>query len=81
MVISSVAVNEETFGNNSHFVVNCIVRNKNSPHINALALIDSGAAAYEFIDTKFAQVHNLKTIPLSKPRSLKVFDATESASG
>ena len=76
-----MAVNEETFGSNSHLVLDCIIRNKNITHINALALIDSGASAYGFVDAKFAQLHKLKTIPLSKPRSLKVFDGTESASG
>ena len=81
LVISSVAVNEASYGDNSHFVLDCCIRNKNCSPINSLALIDSGASAYGFIDSKFAQLNNLKKIPLVKPRSLKVFDGTESASG
>lgn len=76
-----MAVNEASYGVNSHFVLKCCIKNKNCSPINSLALIDSGASAYGFIDSKFAQQNNLKEIPLVKPRSLKVFDGTESASG
>ena len=81
LVISSAVVNESVWGINSHLVINCSVRNKFSHVIPSLALVDSGASAHGFIDTKFVRTHELKTIPLPRPRPLKVFDGTESASG
>ncbi|KAI0991557.1 hypothetical protein K3495_g16630, partial [Podosphaera aphanis] len=65
----------------SHFVVNCSVRNQKSAPIPSLALIDSGASAYGFVDAKFAHDNKLQIIPLRRPRSLKVFDGSESAYG
>ena len=44
-------------------------------------MIDSGASAYGFVDTIFAHLNNLMLIPLNAPRSLKVFDGTESSAG
>lgn len=80
-MISSVAINESTWEENSHFVINCHLKNRHSQFVPSLALIDSGASAYGFVNTKFVRTHDLKTISLSRPRSLKVFDGTESSSG
>lgn len=81
LTISSVAINELVLGDSSHFVIECSVRNKNSSYVPSLALIDSGASAHGFVNTKFAHNNNLELIELSCPRSLKVFDGTESISG
>lgn len=81
LVISSVSINESIYNENSHFVVDCSIKSQNSKPIPSLALIDSGASAYGFINTRFALKHDLKIIPLPRPRSLKVFDGTESTSG
>ena len=81
LVISSVAINELAYEDSKHFVISCSVANKNSENISSLALIDSGASAHGFIDTKFAQNHNFDLIPLPRPRRLKVFDGTDSISG
>lgn len=74
-------MNESAIGRTSHFVINCSIKNRSAHLIPSLALIDSGASAYGFIDTKFVRIHDVKTIPLARPRSLKVFDGTESTSG
>ena len=80
LVISSVAVDRVNLNENSHFVIDCSI-NQNSQSIPSLALIDSGASAYGFINTKLVRNHNLKTDSLPYSRSLKVFDGTESVSG
>lgn len=81
LVISSVAVSNFIWGENSHFVVRSSVKNKQSNFIPSLALIDSGASAHGFIDSNFAQKQNLDLIELSKPRTLKVFDGSNSSAG
>ncbi|POS82680.1 hypothetical protein EPUL_005419 [Erysiphe pulchra] len=81
LVLSSVAVNGDSWEENSHFVIPCIISDSNKNQISSLALIDSGASAFGFINTKFVREHKLKLIPLEKSRSLKVFDGTESISG
>ena len=81
LVISSASVKESVWGDNSHLVLECNVKTRNFKTIPSLALIDTGASAHGFIDTKFVRNHDLKIIPLSQPRSLKVFDGTDSASG
>lgn len=48
---------------------------------SSLALLDSGASAYGFIDSNFAQKQKLDLIKLSKPRTLKVFDGSNSSAG
>lgn len=79
--ISSIAVNELAWEENSHFVIECSIKNKFSEKISSLALVDSGASAHGFVDTKFAQKHNLELLQLPRPRTLKVFDGRESVSG
>lgn len=81
LVISSCKINESVLRKNSHFVIECYVKSCNSRLVPSLALLDSGASAYGFIDTKFVRSHDLKVIPLSQPRQLKVFDGTDSTSG
>lgn len=81
LVISSVAISNFVWGENSHFVVRSSVKNKQSNFIPSLALIDSGASAHGFIDSNFAQKQNLDLIELSKPRTLKVFDGSNSSAG
>lgn len=81
LVISSAAVSSLVWGENSHLVIKSTVRNSISESISSLALIDSGASAHGFIDSKFAHNHNLELIELPRPRSLKVFDGNDSASG
>lgn len=49
--------------------------------IDSLTLIDSGAPAYGFIDTKFAHNHGFELIKLPRPRILRVFDGSDAASG
>ena len=80
LVLSSITANSKELGEYGHFVINCLVSNSNKS-ITSLALIDSGASAFGFVDTKFAQTHNLDFISLRRPRSLKVFDGTESVAG
>lgn len=75
-----MAVNGDSWEENSHFVI-CTISDSNKNEISSLALIDSGASAFGFINTKLVREHNLKLIPLGRPRSLKVFDGTESVSG
>lgn len=62
-------------------IFSCLVTNKDNSPIPSFALIDSGASAYGFINTKFVRNNNLKTINLSEPRILKVFDGSETTSG
>ena len=81
LVISSVAVKGRPWEKTGHFVISCLISNKNSSPVSSLALIDSGASAYGFIDSKFVRSHNLTLIPLRRPRTLKVFDGSESISG
>lgn len=80
LVISSAAVGSSVWGENSHFVLSTKVKNK-SNFISSLTLIDCGASAHGFIDSKFAHKHNFELTKLTRPRSLKVFDGTDSASG
>lgn len=81
LVISSAAVNELAYQESKHFVISCSVTNKSNENISSLALIDSGASAHGFIDTKFALDHHFDLIELPHPRRLKVFDGTDSVSG
>ena len=64
----------------SHMVVSCILRQAQS-RIPALALIDSGASAYAFIDKTFAQSHDLPLHPLAYPRRLRGFDGQTARTG
>jgi len=64
----------------SHMVVSCILRHAQS-RIPVLALIDSGASAYAFIDKSFAQHHNLSLHPLTYPRRLRGFDGQTALTG
>ena len=57
----------------SHMVISCTLHQAQS-RISALALIDSGASAYAFIDKSFAQHHNLPLHPLIYPHRLWGFD-------
>lgn len=61
-------------------VVSCILRQAQS-RIPALALIDSGASAYAFIDKSFAQNHRLPLLPLTYPRRLRGFDGQTALTG
>ena len=61
-------------------VVSCILRQAQS-RIPALALIDSGASAYAFIDKTFAQNHRLPLHPLQYPRRLRGFDGQAALTG
>lgn len=45
------------------------------------AFVDSGGNDIGFIDTNFAQKHNLDFIPLTTPRVLRVVDGRKSSSG
>lgn len=80
-MISSAAINESAWEENSHFVIQCSTRNKNKDNIPSLALVDSGASAHGFINAKFALENEFELIELPRPRSLKVFDGTDTASG
>ena len=57
----------------SHMVISCTLRQAQS-RISALALIDSEASAYAFIDKFFAQHHNLPLYSLTYPHHLWGFD-------
>ena len=57
----------------SHMVVSCTLRQAQS-RISALALIDSEASAYAFIDKSFVQHHNLPLHSLTYSRRLQGFD-------
>jgi len=57
----------------SHMIVSCILRHAQS-RIPVLALIDSEAFAYAFIDKFFAQHHNLSLHSLIYLRRLRGFD-------
>jgi len=61
-------------------VVSCILRHAQS-RIPVLALIDSEAFAYAFIDKSFAQHHNLSLHPLTYPRRLRGFDGQIALTG
>ena len=61
-------------------VVSCTLRQAQS-RISALALIDSGASAYAFIDKSFAQHHSLPLHPLTYPRRLRGFDGQTARTG
>lgn len=61
--------------------MSCNIKNKFSVNIKSLALLDSGASAHGFVDIDYAHKNNLELIRLDFPRSLQVFDGTESASG
>ena len=81
LVISSATLDGSVWGENSHFVVKAIVKNSQLKSISSLALIDSGASAHGFINSKFAHDNKFELHKLSCPRSLKVFDGTDSVSG
>ena len=61
-------------------VVSCILRQAQS-RVPALALIDSGASAYAFMDKSFAQQHHLPLHPLTHPRRLRGFDGQAALTG
>jgi predicted aspartyl protease len=44
-------------------------------------LIDTGGSGYIFVDLKFAQKHVLPLKPLEIPRTLNVFDGSETVAG
>ena len=79
--ISSVAVGKESWERTGHFAFKCYFRNKSFQPVQSLALLDSGASAYGFVDTKFAHTNNLDLVPLTRPRYLRVFDGSESCAG
>ena len=54
-------------------VISCTLRQAQS-RISALALIDSEASAYAFIDKSFAQHHSLPLYSLTYPHHLQGFD-------
>ena len=64
----------------SHMVVSCTLRQAQS-RISALALIDSEASAYAFIDKSFVQHHSLPLHPLTYPRHLWGFDGQTAWTG
>ena len=61
-------------------VVSCILRQAQY-RIPALALVDSGASAYAFIDKSFAQRHDLPLRPLTFSRRLRGFDGQPALTG
>ena len=61
-------------------VVSCTLRQAQS-RIPTLALIDSGASAYAFIEKSFAQHHHLSLHPLTYPRRLRGFDGQAALTG
>lgn len=61
-------------------VVSCILRQAQS-RIPSLALVDSGASAYAFIDKTFAQINQLPLHPLKYPRRLRGFDGQAALTG
>ncbi|KAI0998890.1 hypothetical protein K3495_g9307 [Podosphaera aphanis] len=81
LVLSSVAIGKGEWNKTSHFVVDYSIENLNPVIFLSLALIDSGASAYRFIDDKFAHDNQPQTIPFQRPRTLKVFDGSESSYG
>ena len=64
----------------SHMVISCTLRQAQS-RISALALIDSEASAYAFIDKSFAQHHSLPLHPLTYPHCLWGFDGQTAQTG
>ncbi|KAI1002239.1 hypothetical protein K3495_g5967 [Podosphaera aphanis] len=81
LTLSSVAIGERVWDPTSHSVIRCSISNKDSFVIPALALINSDASAYGFVDVEFAHTNDLDLVPMFQPRSLKVFDGIESAHG
>ena len=81
LVISSAAIDDLAWGESSHFVIRALVKCSKSKSITSLALIDSGASAHGFINSKFARNHEIELLNLPRPRSLKVFDGSDSVSG
>ncbi|KAI0993106.1 hypothetical protein K3495_g15078, partial [Podosphaera aphanis] len=81
LVLSASGVHGNTFMETGHFVISCNIKNRFFKSIQSLALVDSGASAYGFVDIEFAHSHNLDLIKLERPRTLQVFDGTESSSG
>ena len=61
-------------------IISCILRQAQY-RIPALALVDSGASAYAFIDKSFAQHHDLPLHPLTYPRRLCGFDGQPALTG
>ena len=61
-------------------VVSCILRQAQS-RVPALALIDSDASAYAFMDKSFAQQHHLPLHSLTHPRRLRGFDGQAALTG
>ena len=54
-------------------IISCILRQAQY-RIPALALVNSEASAYAFIDKSFMQHHDLSLCPLTYPRHLCRFD-------
>lgn len=79
--ISPVAVGKESWKKTGQFALECSVRNIYFQSVQFLALLDGGASAYGFVDTKFAHTKNLDLGPLTRPRYLRVFDGSESSAG
>lgn len=79
--ISSAAVGKESWEKTGHFAFKCYIRNKSFQPVQSLALLDSGASAYGFVDTKFAHTNNLDLVLLTRPRYLRVFDGSETSAG
>ena len=70
---------DKTF-KDSHMILSCILRRQQS-RIKALALADSGASAYAFIDKGFAQFHEFPLHPLKYPRRVRGFDGQFALTG
>lgn len=69
---------EEHFASINNFIH---IYNHESKTVPSSALIDSGASACGFVDAQFAHNNNLSLKLLEQPRSLCVFDGTESSAG
>ena len=56
-----------------HLAIPCILK-LNQQTINSLALIDSSASGFEFIDHFYVHKHNIPIILLNTPQTLEEFD-------
>ena len=61
-------------------IISCILRQAQY-RVPALALVDSGASAYAFIDKSFAQHHDLPLHPLTYPHCLRGFNGQSALTG
>jgi predicted aspartyl protease len=80
LVLSGVALESVAQLTDRLLLVDVTITLPNKTTISTIALVDSGANGYAFVDSSFAQSHKLPTFPTRK-RTLNVVDGTEAAAG